>query len=178
MLNNSATGSCTTSSDKRSNRAHPLNEILSGRFNSWRVFKTSGVVCQMCKRWFRSRFDLPSHHKSICAPTMKTIGFQARYQLPNHDIARLANLPMIPRHPASFQNIQRANVQRYNSVVMPGSVGDTSAARRYSVPYETQNLQPDMMRHHSGPPPLYEGREINIPWNTVSGQGVYLHEMQ
>ena len=66
--------------------------------------------------------------------------------------------------------MQRANIQRYNSVVTPGSVGDTSAAQRYSVPYETQNLQQNMMRHHSGPPPLYEGREINIPWNGISGQ--------
>ena len=75
VLNNSTTGSHTTSGDKRSERTHPSDEILSGRFNSGRVFKTSRVVCQVCKRWFRSRFDLANHQKSICAPATKTLGF-------------------------------------------------------------------------------------------------------
>ena len=34
-----------------------------------------------------------------------------------------------------------------------------------------------MMRRHSGPPPLYEGREINIPWNGIMGQDRSIHGM-
>ena len=52
VLNSSTTGSRTASGDKRSKRNHPSEEILSRRFNSGRVFQTSGVVCQVCKKWF------------------------------------------------------------------------------------------------------------------------------
>ena len=46
---------------------------------------------------------------------------------------------------------------------------------KVSVPYETWNLQPNMMRYHSGLPLLYEGREINIPWNGIMGQDRSIH---
>ena len=136
VLNNSTTGSRTTSGDKRSERAHPSDKILSGRFNSGRVFKTSRVVCQVCKRWFRSRFDLATHQRSICAPATKTLGFQNLYQPPSLDMARLTNLPIIPRHPTLFQ---KANVLRHNPALTPCNM-DNSVARRYSVPGETRHL--------------------------------------
>ena len=172
MLNNSTTGSYTTSGDKRSDRAHPSDEILSGRFNSGRVFKTSGVICQVCKNWFRSRFDLATHQRLICVPATKTLGFQNLYQPPSRDMARLTNLPIIPRHPTLFQ---KANVLRHNPALTPCNM-DNSVAQRYSVPGETRHLQPNMTRHYPGPPPLYGSREANIPLSSIISQDRSTHD--
>ena len=117
------------------------------------------------------RFDLANHQKSICALATKTLGFQNCYQLPSRDIARLANLPIIPRHPTLFQ---RANVLRHNPVLTPCNM-DNSVARRYSVPYETRHLQPNMTRHYPGPPPLYGSREANIPLSSIISQDRSTH---
>ena len=163
VLNNSTNGSRTISGDKRSERAHPSEEILSRRSDSGRVFKTSGVVCQVCKWWFRSRSDLDTHMKSICTPATKTLGFNNLHQSLTSDMARLTNFPRIPRHPTL---LNEAGVFGHNPAHTPCHT-DNSGVQRYSVPCETRHLQPNVTRHYPGPPPSYGNREAGVPWSSI-----------
>ena len=69
ILNSSTSGS-RTGNDRRNSS----EEIMSRRQDSGSICKTSGTICQSCRHWFKSKWELHAHMQAVCPPVTRTLG--------------------------------------------------------------------------------------------------------